>query len=140
MTTSSESQARPHRVFLSFHQDDRVLAEQVRKVLSREAQATVFSIDTVAGGERLVERLRHELRSADVFVLIGTPRAQLSDSVLWELGMAWGTSKPVIVVTDRADRQVRLPVDLKDLQQVSLEELEQEGASRLLARLPVPAH
>lgn len=136
MTALSDSRVRPHRVFLSFHQDDRVLAEQVRKVLNREAHAKVFSTDAVRAGEDWGERLRRELKAADVFVLIGTPRAQLSDAVLWELGMAWGAEKPVIVVTDRADREIVLPVDVQALQHVSLDELEREGASRLLARIP----
>ena len=109
-------------------------------MLNREAHAKVFSTDAVRAGENWAERLKRELKASDVFVLIGTPRAQLSDWVLWELGMAWGAGKPVIVVTDRPDRSIRLPVKVQTLTQVSLEELEREGASRLLTQLTAQAH
>lgn len=140
MTTASDTMVRHPRVFLSFHQDDRVMAEQVRKVLSREAQAKVFSTDAVRAGEDFAKRLKRELKAADVFVLIGTPRTQLSSWVMTEIGMAWGSEKPVLVVTDRADRTIRLPVQLQGLQQVSIDELEREGASGLLARVAAGAH
>ena len=140
MTAPSDSLPRHPRAFLSSNQDDRVLAEQARKVLNREAQAKGFSADAVRAGENRAERLKRELKAADVFVLIGTPRTQTSASVLTDLGMAWGLRKPpVIVVTNRADRTIRLPVERQSLRQVSLDEFERDGASQLLTQLTAQA-
>ena len=140
MTAPSDSLPRHPRAFLSSNQDDRVLAEQARKVLNREAQAKGFSADAVRAGENRAERLKRELKAADVFVLIGTPRTQTSASVLTDLGMAWGLRKPpVIVVTNRADRTIRLPVERQSLRQVSLDEFERDGASQLLTHLTAQA-
>jgi hypothetical protein len=125
------------KVFLSYAREDRVYAERLRRILTDSAGARVFSDDMLSVGELWQERLLQELRKADVFVVIGTPRSSGSNSVLQELGAAWAMEKPIVVVTAEKGATWRPPVESRMIEQVSLPELEQPGVlERLFGRLP----
>jgi hypothetical protein len=85
------------------------------------------------------ERLLDELRQADVFIVIGSPRSSGSASVLQELGAAWAMNKPIVIVTAERGANWRPPVESRMIEQVSLPDLEEPGAvERLFERLTRP--
>ena len=124
------------KVFLSYAREDRAYAERLRRILADSAGVRVFTDDMLSVGEPWQDRLLQELRKADVFVVIGTPRSSGSDFVLQELGAAWAMEKPIVVVTVAKGATWRPPVESRMIEQVSLPELEQPGVlERLFERL-----
>lgn len=139
MTTALEQLDRSSKVFLSYARDDRAYAERLRRILTLATTARIFTDDMLSAGGRWQEQLLQELREADIFVVIGTPRSSGSDSVLQELGAAWAMEKPILVVTAEEGTTWRPPVESRMIEQVSLPQLEQPGVlERLFARLIGP--
>jgi hypothetical protein len=139
MSATLEQLDRPLKVFLSHAREDRPYAERLRRILSSSTSSRIFTDDMLPVGGSWREQLVQELRAADVFMLIGTPRSSVSDSVLQELGGAWAIGKPIVVVTVEEGATWRSPVESRMIEQVSLPELERPGVmERLLARLPRP--
>lgn len=139
MSVALEQLDRSSKVFLSYARDDRAYAERLRRILSLGTTARVFTDDMLSVGEPWQERLLQELREADVFMIIGTPRSSGSDVVLQELGAAWAMEKPIVVVTVEEGTTWRPPVESRMIEQVSLPQLEQPGVmERLFARLTRP--
>lgn len=139
MNPTVEQLDRSSKVFLSYARGDRVYAEQLRRILAQSTRARVFTDDMIRAGEGWNERLLDELRQADVFVMIGTPRASGSQAVLSELGAAWAMQKPIVIVTAEPGTTWRPPVESRSIEQVSLPELEQPGVlEHLMTRLMRP--
>jgi TIR domain len=139
MSTALEQLDRPSKVFLSYAREDRGYAERLRRILVQSVGARVFSDDMLSTGERWYERVLQELREADIFVVIGTPRSSGSESVLQELGAAWAIGKPLVVVTAEEGTTWQAPVESRMIEQISLPELEQPGmVEHLFARLARP--
>lgn len=136
MSIALEQLDRPSKVFLSYARDDRMYAERLRRILTLGTTARVFTDDMLGAGERWQERSLQELREADIFVVLGTPRSSGSNSVLQELGAAWAMEKPIVVVTAEEGTTWRPPVESRMIEQVSLPQLEQPGVlERLFERL-----
>lgn len=111
------------KVFVIYARQDRALADELFRIL-RLIPVEVWSDDQLRAGDHWQEELRSRLRDTESFVLLLTPQALGSSSVLHELGAAWALGKPIIlVVTDR--RLVgRLPVDLGKAQTISVDEMD----------------
>ena len=138
MSTAVEQLDRSSKVFLSYAREDRAYAERLRRILAQAAGANVFTEDMLSAAEPWQERLLHELRQADVFIVIGSPRSSGSSSVLQELGAAWAMDKPIVVVTAEGATW-RPPVESRMIEQVSLPDLEVPGVvQRLFKRLIRP--
>jgi hypothetical protein len=141
MTAAARELLPDFRVFLSHAPGDRPAAERVIRLLAAGGRVHTFSDSMVSSGAKWVERLRLELEACDVFMVIGSPRAAISDRVLHELGGAWALDKPMIVVTPQVGWTWQLPVPARSVQHVSLEDIEQPGCiERLLADLTLPAN
>jgi hypothetical protein len=139
MSAALKQLDRPSKVFLSYAREDRGYAERLRRILVQSAGAQVFTDDMLNSGELWYERVLQELREADIFVVIGTPRSSGSESVLQELGAAWAIGKPLVVVTAEEGTTWQAPVESRMIEQVSLPELEQPGVvEHLFAKLPRP--
>jgi hypothetical protein len=139
MSTAVEQLERSSKVFLSYARDDRAYAERLRRILADATGARVFTDDMLSGAEPWQERLLDELRQADVFIVIGSPRSSGSNSVLQELGAAWAMDKPILVVTAERGATWRPPVESRMIEQVSLPDLEEPGVvQRLFQRLARP--
>jgi hypothetical protein len=139
MSRVMEQMDRSSKVFLSYAREDQAYAERVRRILAISTEAQVFTDEMLSIGEPWQERLLQELREADVFVVIGTPRSSGSNFVLQELGAAWAMEKPIVVVTAEKGATWRPPVESRMIEQVSLPELEQPGVvERLFGRISRP--
>jgi hypothetical protein len=141
MTAAARKLLPAFRVFLSHAPGDRPAAERVIRLLAAGGQVHTFSDTVGSSGARWAERWRQELEACDVFMVIGSPRAAISDRVLHELGGAWALDKPMVVVTPEIGWTWQLPVPARSVQHVSLEDLEQPGLiERLLADLILRAN
>ena len=139
MSTAAEQLDRSSRVFLSYAREDRVYAERLRRILAHSTGASIFTNEMLSAAEPWQERLLDELRQADVFIVIGSPRSSGSTSVLQELGAAWAMDKPIVVVTAERGATWRPPVESRMIEQVSLPDLEEPGVVQsLLDRLTRP--
>ena len=139
MSGAVEQLDRSSKVFLSYAREDRPYAERLRRILAHGTGAKVFTDDMLSAAEPWQERLLQELRQADIFVVIGSPRSSESSFVLQELGAAWAMDKPIVVVAAEEGAIWRPPVESRAIEQVSIPELEQPGVvQRLFARLIRP--
>ena len=139
MSTAVEQLDRSSKVFLSYAREDRAYAERLRRILAHVTGASVFTDDMLSAAEPWQERLLNELRQADVFIVVGSPRSSGSSSVLQELGAAWAMDKPIVVVTAERGATWRPPVESRMIEQVSLPDLEEPGAvQQLFERLARP--
>lgn len=86
MTAAAREALPAFRVFLSHAPGDRPLAERVIRLLGAGGRVHTFADSLLGPGEKWRERLRRELETCDVFLVIGSPRAATSDWVLHELG------------------------------------------------------
>jgi hypothetical protein len=139
MSTAVEQLDRSSKVFLSYAREDRAYAERLRRILAHATGANVFTDDMLSATGGWQERLLDELRQADIFIVIGSPRSSGSSSVLQELGAAWAMDKPIVVVAAEEGATWRPPVESRMIEQVSLPELEEPGVvQRLFERLIRP--
>lgn len=111
-TTHSRPQSEV-KVFVSHSNADVVLARKLRSLLSRRANAQVFTAEDLSAGENWPVKLRNELASADVVLALLTPNSVASSWVLHEIGAAWALAKPIIAVITRRDVLSRMPVPLQ---------------------------
>lgn len=101
------------KVFVSFSQQDLLFVDILAKTLKNQDIDIVNYPDVVRKGETLSE-LTTLLRSADVFIAIVNP---LTQWVLFELGVALGVGKPVIIVaSDSKD----IPSDIASIPFIQL--------------------
>lgn len=124
---------RPIRVFISHSTIDQVFARKVRNLLSQRANAQVFTTEELSAGERWEARLRHELATADVVMVLLTPNSVDSNWVLHEVGAAWALGKAIIPVITRRDVLNKLPVTLKASRAIELTDVDSaDNADKLV--------
>ncbi|MDQ3813569.1 MAG: toll/interleukin-1 receptor domain-containing protein [Armatimonadota bacterium] len=122
MTTVDQGQQLA-RIFMSFATADRAKAAQVRHFLSDNFGARVFTQDDLSAGEDWVTKLKEEISQCDAFVVLLSPSALASSTVLHELGAAWALGKPIITVETQPGVMSRLPLELRDVQAISWDSL-----------------
>ncbi len=130
---------RPHpaqRLFVSYARDDEDSAKSLVSAL-RARGAEVFTPDSVHLGDKWREHMVERFRESDRIVMLLTPRALESDWTVFELGLARGLDKEVLLVTSDPELPFRLPADFSDRQIFS----SKEDEDRLeLARRILEAH
>jgi TIR domain len=96
-------------VFLSYSKKDADFAMQVRDVIS-ELEVRTFIHGDLSAGENWPEKLRSEIRSADLVIALVTPHTLNSSWMNQELGAAWVLKKPILAIESRKDLISRLPL------------------------------
>jgi hypothetical protein len=90
------------RVFVSHSSRDRWIARQLDKELRAIASVETFLDErNIAGGDRITDSVRAEIKRCDEMVVIFSSASQESDWVKAEIGAAWGLEKRIIVLLDK---------------------------------------
>src|SRR5947209_1175874 len=97
-TATKPISSRPLRIFFSYAEGDREQAQRVRTALALRAGVHLFADDTLGPGEDLSVRLRDEIDACDIFIIVLSVRSLKSQWAMFELGMAWGAGKPILLV------------------------------------------
>lgn len=118
MSAEQEKAEDKFSVFLSYSSADQELADKVRHYLVSYLDARVFTQDSLSIGERWEDRLRDEISSSKIFVVILSPHSLGSSWMRWELGAAWGLEKPVLSVCAEPSFSAKLPVELENVKYV----------------------
>ena len=134
-TVQKEKGKKTLRIFLSYTTADKVQAHKLRGLLSQRPGLRIFTADTLSAGEDWVPKLRDELSQCDIFMVLLSPDSVDSDWILQELGAAWALNKPVIPIVTHRDMFSKIPLTLREVMSVGLEELEDpEVIDRILER------
>lgn len=121
-------------VFFSYSSHDADAARQIRAALSKHDLRT-FAHDDLNAGEKWEERLRTEIKNADLVVAFITPYALASGLVLQELGAAWALSKPIVAIESQRDL-LPLPVPYYSSIPAEVDDLENPASvDRLLSEI-----
>lgn len=103
------------RIFLSYAQEDRALAIDIKQklrehgIISEEAVDIVDPYTTLTTGDDFRQKIRMQMNGADRVVIIASDSSIQSDWVNYEAGMAFALDKPVVIVakTKAAERLFR---------------------------------
>jgi hypothetical protein len=146
MNPAQMTKSEPVRVFLTYADRDRAAAAQVDRWLRAGANLRVFtpnlfgSCDPDSGGDGLdiglspTDRIRLELKKADVFMLVVSDNLEETPWVIGVLGAAWAINKPIIPVLPSAESEVALPMNTRHRQPIYLDQLDSQDPARLLAQ------
>jgi len=110
-------------VFISFIHEEERIAKAVHRFLKKKLEKNVFlSSDKwqVFAGELWLDRIRQELSSAKVVILLISHKSVLRPWVNFEAGAAWLTNKAVIPVCFADMSKEELPKPYSGIQAVSL--------------------
>ena len=110
-------------VFISFIHEEERIAKAVHRFLKKKLEKNVFlSSDKwqVFAGELWLDRIRQELSSAKVVILLISHKSVLRPWVNFEAGAAWLTNKVVIPVCFADMSKEELPKPYSGIQAVSL--------------------
>lgn len=130
----------PLRVFLSYTATDAAPARRVHAILSKQPNIEIFSTNSLSAGENWIPKLRKALSEADLFIVLLSPNAFESKWVLYELGAAWGLNKPIIPVVTQLEMSSKVPLVLRDVPLLSIEDLENsEAVNQILERYEAAA-
>lgn len=125
---SKEERKSNLRVFLSYAASDAAQALRIRSVLLKQPDIEIFTTDTLSAGENWIPKLRRALLESDLFIVLLSPNAVESKWVLYELGAAWGLNKPIIPVVTQLEMSGKVPLVLRDVPLLSIEDLENSAA------------
>jgi hypothetical protein len=123
------------RIFLSYAIADRDAARRVQKAFSRYAGVRVFASETLRAGENWQVKLRGEIASSSVFVLLLSSKTLESDLIKWEIGVSWAFEKPLVIVQAHPGVEASLPVDLTPAYLVNIEDCEEPDVVRQILEL-----
>jgi hypothetical protein len=119
-------------VFLSYSKRDADFAMQVRDVIS-QLEVRTFIHGDLSAGENWPEKLRAEIRSADLVIALVTPHTLNSSWMNQELGAAWVLKKPILAIESRKDLIRRLPLKFSGSVLAKLSDLDNpEVVARLM--------
>jgi hypothetical protein len=117
------------RVFISHrHKDEEIAAAlvdviQAAFIVDRsDIRCTSVRPFKLPGGERTPDRLREELKNAQVVIGIVTPDTKDSSYVLFELGGAWAQKILTFPMLARGGSMADLPDPIRDINPMSLED------------------
>lgn len=111
--------ANPLRVFISHTTSDHAfahtLAQELRGVLLDE-QCVWFDDHRILPGENWQERIRKEVDTSQVFIIVLSPTSVISKPVLWELdlALAHGLANPQKAVIGALIQNCSIPTTLND--------------------------
>jgi len=128
------------RVFLSYAAQDATQALRIYNVLFKQPDIEIFTTNMLSAGENWIPKLRKALYESDLFIVLLSPNAVESKWVLYELGAAWGLNKPIIPVVMQLEMSGKVPLVLRDVPLLSIEELENsEAVNQILERYEAAA-
>ena len=132
MTGTKKSET-THRIFLSYAHIDSQRANVLRHLLSRRRDTSVFTTNMLSAGEDWQTKLKEEISNCDTFILLVSKDSFDSKWVLHELGAAWAMDKEIIAVVTEDTLPLNMPVEVKDLQVVKFDDLQDpEALARIL--------
>jgi hypothetical protein len=118
---------RTPRLFVSHRHKDEPIAEALVSVLEAAFEISSFDIRCTSvwpyrlrPGDRTPDRLRDEIRHADVVMGILAPDTRESSYVLFELGAAWSQGRLTCPLLVRGATGTDIPDPIKDLHPLSL--------------------
>lgn len=118
---SEHLEARSPRLFVSHrHLDERVvkalilLLERSFEIEARDIRCTSVHPYRLSPGDRTSEKLKAEIKAAEVVLGILSPEAQDSNYVLAELGAAWGCDVPTFPLLIRGATYTDVPSPLDE--------------------------
>jgi hypothetical protein len=135
----------PRRVFLSHAADDAALAHHLANVLRQAAAQPQVFVASRAGdippGADWLDVIEAELRQADTYVLLLTPRSVRRLWLWYESGAAWMSERAFIPLTAAGLRKGDVPYPLGARQALSLDDPAdvQQLANQLGMTIPDPA-
>jgi hypothetical protein len=97
-------------IYVSHARADHEQALRLRRWLNRLPGVRAVASDDLRGQGDWFEVSRDRLNASDLFLLLLTPRALDAESVLHELGMAWGAMKP-LVLAQTMRTPLQLPIE-----------------------------
>ncbi len=128
------------RVFLSYAREDKEYAQKLHHLLSKRPNLRIFTTDILSGGEDWQTKLRDEIARCDLFIVMLSSTSVESKWVLHELGAAWAINKPIIPVVAQSDILTRVPVELKGVQPVEMQDIDKpEIINQILERYEAAA-
>jgi len=128
------------RVFLSYAAQDATQALRIYNVLFKQPDIEIFTTNMLSAGENWIPKLRKALYESDLFIVLLSPNAVESKWVLYELGAAWGLNKPIIPVVMQLEMSGKVPLVLRDVPLLSIEDLENsEAVNQILERYEAAA-
>lgn len=124
-----------YRVFISrgLSVEDRAIGDPIAEMIREWGFETVtVGIEVKVSDEQVPERIREEIRRADAVIAIATPRYLDALTWLWrtlewlhgEVGIAFGTDKPLLILKDRRVSLGGLPSYLANLKQTPIIEFD----------------
>src|SRR5262245_46839299 len=119
MVTRSRRSARQYRVFLSHANEDRWIAEMIRRKLHEVGVEVWLDVFDLPGGANIKARLRQELLHSDECLVLFSPASRNSDWVRHEVGIAHALSKWTTILLLHATPQ-ELPEPWRDLKYLSI--------------------
>ena len=115
MSMTKQKKSKPTlRVFLSYAAADSADTLKVRSLLAQQPNLRIFTRDTLSAGEDWVSKLKNELSSCDIFMVLLSPNSVGSSWVLQELGAAWALEKPIIPVVTHPAVLTRIPMYISE--------------------------
>jgi hypothetical protein len=115
------------RIFISHRHKDVKIAEALVNLLEsafqvdkNDIRCTSVQPYTLPSGEKTSERLRTEIRSADVVIGLLTPDTRESNYVIAELGAAWGSNVAIFPLLARGATYEHVPEPLNERHSLSL--------------------
>lgn len=118
------------RIFLSYAEKDKVLARKLQNILAGRGNIRIFSSEALSAGEDWSSRIREELSSCDIFVVLMSPKSIESSWVLQGIGAAWAMNKRIVAVATHPSVPVDVPSKLgiaKELNFIKMGEIEKPG-------------
>lgn len=130
-TIQEHAVTKPPRIFVSHrHKDEAVaralvnLLESAFQVDKEDVRCTSVQPYTLSPGDRTSERLRAEIRGAEVVLGLLSPDTAESKYVLAELGASWGANVPTFPLLVRGATFADVPEPLTERHSLSLEKEE----------------
>jgi hypothetical protein len=118
-----EKNRHPVRVFVSYAKEDSAFANKLLSYLSNQPRLDIFTTNKISAGEKWRSKIKSALNASDIFLVVLSPASVKSTWVLFELGVAWGLDMPIIPVATHPDVISKVPVELKNVPVINLEDL-----------------
>jgi hypothetical protein len=112
-----------YAVFISFHHEDRALAEEIRDALQQEELRAFLADADLHSGDQISPEIRDAILNSQEMCVLCTRKSMRSVWVATEWGAAWALGKPIVPIMKDV-RQIEIPVRLSDLGSVTFGQLE----------------
>ena len=103
--------------------------EQVKKILDNSAIDVFVAEHTVMPGESILSKIKNNIKSCDLFLLLWSKNSKKSEWVQNEIGIAISDGKSIIPIL--LDHKAQLPDFLKDIEAIKFKD-DPENTLKLL--------